>query len=168
MISRDGPSVRSGWAVVLLRVLRVAAAALLAVDAYVHLHDAGFYDTVGGAIITQGWLFRIQAGVAIVVALALLVRAHWFVWLVALLVAASAAGAVYLYTYVDVGPLGPLPDMFEPTWGVPGKRVAAAAEIAATSVALLGLALALHVRRSDDRQTTRPASHPPTVAGRRN
>jgi hypothetical protein len=30
-----------------------------------------------------------------------------------------------LYTYVDVGSLGPLPNMYEPTWALPGKRASA-------------------------------------------
>jgi hypothetical protein len=134
---------------VLVRALGVVAALLLAIDAAVHFQDAGLYDTATGVGITEGTLFRAQAGVAVVVALALLVRPHWLVWAAAVLVAASAAGAVFLYTYVDVGPLGPLPDMYEPTWELPGKRLTAGAEIAAALVALLGLAVALHARRGD-------------------
>ena len=72
----------------------------------------------------------------------------------ALLVAAGAAGAVLLYTYVDVGRLGPLPDMYEPTWSVPGKRLSAAAELAATLSASLGLGLALRARRTADERGT--------------
>ena len=59
---------------------------------------------------------------------------------------ASAAGAVLLYTYVDVGALGPLPDMYEATWALPGKRASAMAETAATLLALVGLAVALRTR----------------------
>ena len=126
----------------LIRALGVVTAALLAIDAYVHLHDAGLYD--GGTGITEGALFRVEAYVAVVVALALLVRPHWVVvWVIALLVAAGAAGAIYLYTYVDVGALGPLPNLYEPTWALPGKRLAAAAETAATATAALGLAVAV-------------------------
>ena len=36
-----------------------------------------------------------------------------------------------LYRYVDVGSLGPLPDMYENTWQVPGKLLSAYAEAAA-------------------------------------
>jgi hypothetical protein len=138
---------RLAWTVVLVRALGVATAALLAIDAYVHFHDAGLYDIGTGASITEGSLFRAQASVAVVVALALLVRPHWLVWTIALVVAASAAGALYLYTYVDVGRLGPLPNMYEPTWALPGKRLAATAETAAIVTALLGLMVALHARR---------------------
>jgi hypothetical protein len=140
-----------------VRALGVLTAALLAIDAYVHLHDAGLYD--GGTGITEGALFRVEACVAVVIALALLVRPHWVVvWVIALLVAASAAGAIYLYTYVDVGALGPLPNLYEPTWALPGKRLAAAAETAATVTAALGLAVAVlarfHGRSPGTRQST--------------
>ena len=64
-------------------------AALLAIDAYVHFNDAGLYDIGAGAAITQGSLFRAQASIADVVAIALLVRPHWIVWTIAVLVAAS-------------------------------------------------------------------------------
>jgi hypothetical protein len=132
----------------LVHALAVAAAALLAIDAYVHFHDAGLYDISTGAAITQGLLFRVQASIALLAALSLLIRPRWIVWAVVVIVAASAALAVYLYTYVDVGRLGPLPDMYEPTWATPGKRLAAAAEIAAMVVGLLGLAVTLMTRKT--------------------
>ena len=130
-----------------LRVLAAATAALLAVDAYVHLTDAGFYDAITSSIFSEGTLFRSQAIVAIVVAITLLVWPRPVVWAVAALVAASAAGAVLLYTYVDVGAIGPLPDLYEPIWALPGKRGSAIAETAATVLALAGLAMALRARR---------------------
>ena len=55
-----------------VRALGVLTAALLAIDAYVHLRDAGLYDA--GTGITEGALFRVEAYVAVVVALALLAR----------------------------------------------------------------------------------------------
>jgi hypothetical protein len=128
------------------RALAVSTAALLAVDAYVHLRDAGLYDAVATATLSQGTLFRVQAAAAGVVAVMLLLRPHPVVWAIAVLVAASAAAAVLLYTYVDVGSLGPLPNMYEPTWALPGKRASAFAETAATVLALTGLALALATR----------------------
>jgi hypothetical protein len=57
-------------------------------------------------------------------------------------VGASALAAVLLYRYVDLGPLGPLPDMYENTWQVPGKLLSAYAEGAA--VVLAGLSLVVH------------------------
>jgi hypothetical protein len=82
---------------VLNRALAVVTAALLVIDAYVHLNDAVLY--------------------------------------------------VFYYTYVDVGALGALPNMYEPTWALPGKRLAAVAEAAATVTAALGLAVVVHARR---------------------
>jgi len=129
------------------RVLAATTAALLALDAYVHATDAGLYDQNATDILSQGTLFRAQAVVAAVVAVALVLLArHPVVWAIAALVAASAVGAVLLYTYVDVGPLGPLPDMFEPTWALPGKPASAVAEAAAAALALTGLASALPAR----------------------
>jgi hypothetical protein len=128
---------------VVVRTLSIVTAALLAVDAYVHFNDAHLYDTQTGGGITQGALFRVQGAVAIVVALALLVWPAWPSWVAAVLVAATAVGAVYLYRYVDVGRLGPLPNMYEPTWALPGKRLSANVEGAATITALAGLAVAL-------------------------
>ncbi len=124
----------------------MATAALLGVDAYVHYHDAHIYDAVSTSTLSQGTLFRAQATAAVIVAVALLIRPHPVVWAVAVLVAASAAGAVLLYTYVDVGTLGPLPDMYEPTWDLPGKLASAVAETAATLLALAGLVTSLQTR----------------------
>jgi len=59
-------------------------------------------------------------------------------WLGAFFVAASALGAVLLYRYVDVGTIGPLPDMYEPTWEVPGKSLSAYAEGGAAVLSALG------------------------------
>jgi hypothetical protein len=121
-----------GW------VLRVGTAAALVVDAVVHWRDASFYDS---SVVTfsQGELFRIQAAVAIAVAVAVLVWPRRLIWLIAFLVAASAVGAVVLYTYVNVGSLAFLPDMYEPSWGPPGKALSAIAEGAGALLALGGL-----------------------------
>jgi hypothetical protein len=60
----------------------------------------------------------------------------------AVAVGASALAAVLLYRYVDVGSIGPLPQMYENTWQAPGKLLSAYAEGAA--VALAGLGLVVH------------------------
>ena len=119
-------------------VLRVATAAALGVDAVVHWQNAPAYDAVGTTI-TQGMLFRAEATVAVVAGLLVLVRPRPSSWVAALLVAASALVAVVLYRYVDLGTLGPLPDMYENTWQVPGKPLSAYAEGAAVVFATLGL-----------------------------
>ena len=126
--------------------LAAATAVLLAIDAYVHLHDAHFYDSAASSSISEGNLFRVQAIVAVVVAVALLVRPHPVVWAVAVLVAASAVGAVLLYTYVDVGALGPLPDLYEPTWVPAGKLASAVAEGLGTLLAVIGFVVSVWTR----------------------
>ena len=88
---------------------------------------------------SQGALFRAEAALAVAVALLVLVRPRTSSWLAALLVGASALAAVLLYRYVDVGSLGPLPDMYENTWQVPGKLLSASAEGVAVVLATLGL-----------------------------
>ena len=143
---RSRPS--SGLAVAYL--LAAATAAALIVDAVVHLKDAFFYDANTGALISQGQLFRIQAVVAIVAALAVLALPRkWPAWLFAALVAGSAAAAVIAYTYIDIGALAGLPNMYEPSWGPPGKLASAIAEIAGALFALAGLAWALAMRRRE-------------------
>jgi hypothetical protein len=119
-------------------VLGIATAAALGIDAVVHWQNAPAYDAVGAAI-TQGTLFRAEAVAAVAAGLLVLVRPRASSWLAALLVAASALGAVLLYRYVDVGSLGPLPDLYENTWQVPGKLLSAYAEGAAVVFATLGL-----------------------------
>jgi hypothetical protein len=118
--------------------LRVGAAAALGVDAAVHWQNAPAYDAVTGTV-SQGALFRTEAVVAVVTALLVLIRPRRSSWVAALLVAGSALGAVLLYRYVDVGVPGPLPDMYENTWQVPGKLLSAYAEAAAVVLAALGL-----------------------------
>jgi hypothetical protein len=81
----------------------------------------------------------VEVGVAAAAALLVLVWPRRSSWILTLLVAASALGAVLLYRYVDVGQLGPLPNMYENTWQVPGKLLSAWAEGAAVVLAGLGL-----------------------------
>lgn len=124
-------------------LLRVCTAAALIIDAVVHWRDAPFYDVPGQAL-SQGHLFRIEAAVAIVVAVAVLVWPRRPVWVIAFLVAASAVGAAVLYTYVNVGSLAGLPNMYEPSWGPSGKLLSAVAEGAGALFALGGLAWSIH------------------------
>ena len=119
-------------------ILRVGTAAALGIDAAVHVHLAPAYDPVK-ATVSQGDLFRLEAALAIVAGLLVLIRPRPSSWIVAFLVGAGGLAAVLLYRYVDVGPLGPVPDMYENTWHVPGKLVSAYAEGAAAILALLGL-----------------------------
>jgi hypothetical protein len=137
--------------------LRVATAAALGVDAVVHAQNASAYDGVR-ATVSEGALFRVEAAVAVAVALLVLVWPHPVSWGAAFLVAASALAAVVVYRYVDVGALGPLPDMYENTWAVPGKVPSAVAEGAA--VVLAGLGLLVH-RHPSATAMSAPAGPPP-------
>jgi hypothetical protein len=68
------------WA---LRAARAVAAAGLGADAYVHLNLASLYAE-GGGTINEGLLFRAEAAIAIVAALAIAVSARRAVCLAAL------------------------------------------------------------------------------------
>ena len=141
--------------------LRLGAATALVIDAIVHIQDAHFYDANAGALLTQGQLFRIQAVVAIAAAIAVLVWPRWLSWLFAALVSASAAAAVVAYTYIDIGPVAGLPNMYEPSWGPPGKLLSAYAEAAGALLALAGLAYTLaRSRRPATERTPRQDDSP--------
>jgi hypothetical protein len=141
--------------------LRLATAALLVVDAYVHADLVARYDpNQGSAALSQGDLFRIEAVVASLAALALLISARRLVWVVAVLVAASALGGLLLYQGYDPGTLGPLPDMYEPLW-YPEKTFAALAEGAAALTAAFGL---LVHRATVTRAGRRDSPHDPETA----
>ena len=118
-------------------VLRVVAAVGLAVDAYVHADLASCYAGPAGVVGQQG-LFLVEAGIAVAAALLVLTRGWPAVYLAAALVAASALAAVIASRYVDLGPIGPLPDLYEPVW-YPEKVVAAGGE----AVALVAAGLLL-------------------------
>jgi hypothetical protein len=109
--------------------LRVVVAAGLAVDAYVHADLAASYADAQS-------LFLVEAGVALGAALLVLAGGRTVTVLFAALVAASALATVVASRYVDVGPIGPLPDLYEPAW-YPEKVVAATAEATALVAALL-------------------------------
>lgn len=129
------------------RALAAVTAVLLGVDAYVHLHDAAQYDQFKSSVMSEGTLFRIQGIVAIVIALAVLIRPRVLTWVISLLVSGSAAVAVFLYTYVNVGQLGPIPNLYENTWHEPGKVFSAVAETIAALISIVGLVLAIRARR---------------------
>jgi len=117
-------------------VLVLIAVGGLAVDAYTHLHLASDYDAVKTSTLSQGDLFRAQAGAAILAALLLLVRPRRWTAVIAAIVAGSALAAVLLYRYVDIGQIGPIPSMYEASWYTE-KTVSAIAEGAAFVAAVL-------------------------------
>lgn len=124
---------------VLLRVVTVAA---LAYDAYSHFDLAANYDG-NIASISQGTLFRIEAVLAVVAAVLVLATRWRIAALAAFLVSAGGLAALLFYFYVNVGAIGPLPNMFEPIW-YPEKTWSA---ISMGVAAVTSLALLLRPRR---------------------
>ena len=125
-------------------VLRVVIAAALVVDAVVHLRLAGGYQGASSGGIGEGTIFRVEAAVAIIVALLVLVTGNRASYVLAFVVGISAVAAVVLYRYVQVPAIGPLPSMYEPVWFFQ-KSLSAVAE-AAVAV-LSAIALGAHRRR---------------------
>ncbi|MCP9952800.1 MULTISPECIES: hypothetical protein [Actinomadura] len=130
-------------------ILRLIVAAGLAADAIVHWKFAPDMAFVQGGSIDGDLLFRIQAAVAGVVAVIILTYATRWSYALAFLVAASAVGALVLYYYVDMGALGPLPDMYEPVWYME-KTVSLAGEGGAALAALVGFFTVKRGRRRED------------------
>jgi hypothetical protein len=120
------------------RILTLVIAAGLGVDAYVHWQLAPGFDTLTGAAsphISQGQLFRLEAALAVIAMLLVLLTRNRLGALVAFLVAAGGLGAVLLYGYIDMGGFGPLPDMYDPIWYTE-KTISAVAEAVAAVGAL--------------------------------
>jgi hypothetical protein len=121
-------------------VLTLVTAVGLAIDAYVHWHLAASFDSLvsaSGPHISQGQLFRLEAVLALVAMVLVLATRRRFAALFALLVAAGGVGAVLLYGLVEVGALGPLPDMYDPTW--PTEKVISLIAEALAALGALGL-----------------------------
>ncbi|MGH3502264.1 MAG: hypothetical protein ACRDQA_15465 [Nocardioidaceae bacterium] len=119
-------------------VLRLLTAAALVVDAVVHLRLASDYQLAAPGGIGQGNLFRVEAVVAILVALYVLIRGSRPSYTIAFLVGASAFAAVVVYRYVDVPAFGPIPSMYEPIWFFQ-KSLSAVAEGAGAVLAAIGI-----------------------------
>ncbi|MCQ9164236.1 hypothetical protein [Arthrobacter sp. STN4] len=119
-------------------VLRLLVAGALAIDATVHLQLAAYYQLAVPAGIGQGTLFRIEATIAILVGLYVLVRGSRPAYAAAVIVAGGGVFLVLLYRYVNVPAFGPVPAMYEPVWYFQ-KSLSAIAEAAGAVLALLGL-----------------------------
>ena len=128
-----------GW---LVRLVSVAG---LGVDAVIHADLAS--GRPPGGTISQGDLFCLEAVVAVLAAVVVLLTGARVAYAFAVLVAATALGAVVLYRYLDVGALGPLPDLYEPFWSA-SKLATAVAEAVALTAAAIGTVLPLRRRRS--------------------
>ncbi|WP_326966406.1 hypothetical protein [Arthrobacter sp. CG_A4] len=137
-------------------MLRIFVAAGLVASAVVHVQLAPGYQQAAPGGLGQGTLFLIQAGVAVLAAVFVLLKGSRTAFAAAAVVALSSLAAVILYRYVQIPALGPLPAMYEPVWYV-AKVVTAAAEAAAGGLAVAGYVLL---------QTSLPGSRP-TARGRR-
>ncbi len=113
-MSADGETNRRGQWWWLRAGLTLVVIAGLAIDAFVHLDLASSYDGVKSSVLSQGDLFRAEAALAIIAVLALVVRPRRWTALIVFLVSAGGLAAVLLYQYVNVGAIGPLPNMYDP------------------------------------------------------
>ena len=130
--------------------LRLVTAAALIVDAVVHNSLVHRYAPNQSGGLSQGQLFRIEAAVAILAALLVLITTRWFAWAVAFVVAASALAAVLISTNYDIGSIGPIPDMYEPIW-FGKKTLAAVAEATGSATALAGFTVRVLAARWSDK-----------------
>lgn len=131
-------------------VLRVLVAGALVLDAVVHLRLAANYQLAAPGGIGQGNLFRIEAVIALAVALYVIVRGSKLAYAASFLVLVSALVAVVLYRYVDVPAIGPIPSMYEPIWFFQ-KTLSAVAEGVGAVLAAIGFMMA---SRAGRRETT--------------
>ena len=122
--------------------LALVAAAGLAIQAYVHFDLAAQYDVIKSSTLSQGDLFRAEATVAVIAAVAVLLRPRRYTAAFAFVVAAAGLAAVLVYTYVNIGAFGPFPNMYDPIW-YPKKTLSVWAEGIA-AVAALALFAVLH------------------------
>src|SRR5664279_4818916 len=125
-------------------VLRLVVVVGLAYDVYSHWHLAPNFDSLTGDgkpfAVSQGELFRIEAVAALVALLLVgLVHSRWTA-LIAFVVVFGGVAAVLLYRYVDVGALGPVPDMYDATWYAEKTWSAIAEGAAAVAAAMLYVA----------------------------
>jgi hypothetical protein len=125
------------------------AAAGLAIDAYVHLHIAHRYMPITTGTVNQGVLFQIEGALAIAAALWLLVRPGWLSAAAGFLVAAGGATAVLVYGFVNVGKIGPIPNMYDPeqywSWD---QKFSLAGELGAAVVCAALFAVSVRGRRA--------------------
>lgn len=143
----------------LRRTLVAVTTVGLAIDAYVHLALASEYDAVGGTI-TEGALFRFEAALAALAIVLLVVRPNRVTAAFAALVAGGGTLALLLYYLVNVGPIGPIPNMYEHVL-FPEKSFTLVAQAIAT-VSALAL-VAIGGRRASNRMPDVVAGQSETV-----
>lgn len=124
--------------------LTLVVVAGLAIDAFVHLDLASSYDGVKSSVLTQGDLFRTEAALAIIVALLLLAHPRRWTAFIAFLLTAGGCALVLVYQYVNVGAIGPLPNMYDPA--VYGEKTLSIWAEGIAAVAALVLLVVIHQR----------------------
>ncbi|MDQ2750790.1 MAG: hypothetical protein ABI775_02320 [Pseudonocardiales bacterium] len=122
-------------------VLIVVVVVGLAVDAYVHFDLASAFKHVKTSTLSEADMFRAEATVAVVAAIALLARPNRYTAAFSFLVAAAGAVAVVLTRYVNIGKIGPIPNVYDPFWAPTGKWLSAVAEVVAAVAALALVAM---------------------------
>jgi hypothetical protein len=129
--------------------LALVTAAGLAIDAYVHFHLAGPYFAIKSSVLSQGDLFRAEATVAVIAAVAVLLRPRRYTAAFAFVVAAAGTAAVLVYAYIDIGAFGPFPDMYDPRWF--GEKTLSVIAEGVSTITALALFAMLHAeaRRLD-------------------
>jgi hypothetical protein len=130
--------------------LVVVAVAGLIVDAWTHLDLAHLYTFNTTGTLNEGVLFRVEAGLAIAAAVWILLRPGILSAIGTVLVAGGGAVLLVVYRYVDVGKLGPIPNMHEPIW-YHEKVVSLIGELVALAAALAFVAVAYLARSSSRR-----------------
>lgn len=136
---------------------RLLAALSLLVSGYVHLDLAGRYAAIAGSVLNEQELFLAQGALAIVLAVLVLARPGRVVLAGALLLSAASLAAILTYRYINVGALGPFPDMYEPAWYFE-KTLSAFADGLTAVFALV--ALSLGGWRAASASESAPGRHP--------
>jgi hypothetical protein len=121
----------------------------LGLDAYTHFDLADLYSLNTTGTVNEGVLFRLEAVGAVVAALLVLVRPGRLTAAIAAIVAGGGAFVLVLYAKVNVGKLGPIPNMYDPGWYTE-KSTALVGELMALAgaLALLGYHVGSARRRS--------------------
>ena len=138
---RQRDSVASRHGDLATRAIALGIVVTLAIDAYLHATSAALHDPRHAGFLTAGNFFRFETAVRALVALLVLIRPARWSLVAALAVAATGLGTVILYRYVNVGPIGPIPNLYEPSWHVPGKLASAFAGGIVVVLSAAGLAL---------------------------
>lgn len=157
-----GPRSPAAWT---LAAVRLVIAAGLGGDAYVHIDLAHTYAEAGGAI-SEATLFQAEAAVASVTALAVILTGRRAAYVLGLAVSASALAVMIVSRYVDLGAIGPLPDLYDPVWFAE-KLWAAYAEGAASLACLTGIMLTTMGRSAPGSPGAQPSSRPSRQLRRR-